>query len=113
MRHGFCDHRFGAALAAAVLAFAVAAAGPAAAVSPCTCRHAGASYDLDACVCIDTPSGARMACCGKVLNNTSWRFTDARCPTARLPAADAPPSPPGDPPNPARRAPALAAAPVD
>lgn len=73
-----------AALGLAVLA---GAGGPADAQAPCTCRAAGASFDLEACTCLATPKGPRVACCGKVLNNTAWRFTDERCPLAAAPAA--------------------------
>lgn len=59
--------------------------GPAAAQSPCTCRAAGTSWQLDACACLDTPDGPRRACYGKVLNNTAWKFTGERCPTALAP----------------------------
>ncbi len=51
----------------------------------CTCRYAGQSYALDTCVCIVTPQGARMACCGMVVNNTSWKFTRNGCPVAAAP----------------------------
>ncbi len=51
----------------------------------CTCRYAGQSYALETCVCIMTPGAARMACCGRVLNNTSWTFTGASCPIAEAP----------------------------
>ena len=73
----------------AILALsALLAAGPSAAQSPCTCRAVGASFDLGACACLNTRAGPRMACCGKVLNNTAWRFTDRLCPSARAPAFD-------------------------
>jgi hypothetical protein len=70
----------------AVLAFSVGSAldGAAWSASECTCRYAGASYDLDSCVCIATPGGAERACCGLVLNNTSWRFTGDSCPAASV-----------------------------
>ena len=48
----------------------------------CTCRYAGQTYAVASCVCIVTPNGARMACCGKVLNNTSWKFMSDICPIA-------------------------------
>lgn len=51
----------------------------------CTCRYAGQSYALNTCVCIVMPDGARMACCGMVLNNTSWTFTRDGCPIASIP----------------------------
>ncbi len=46
----------------------------------CTCRYKGQSYALDSCVCLSTSDGPRMACCGMVLNNTSWKFTKQHCP---------------------------------
>lgn len=46
----------------------------------CTCRYKGQSYALDTCVCLSTSEGPRMACCGLVLNNTSWNFTKKLCP---------------------------------
>lgn len=53
---------------------------------PCTCRAAGgASHPVGAIVCLDTPNGPRLAECGRVLNNTSWTFLSAPCPTARRP----------------------------
>jgi hypothetical protein len=52
----------------------------------CTCRYAGQSYALETCVCIVTPGVARVACCDRVLNNTSWTFTGAHCPVAEAPA---------------------------
>ncbi len=81
---------------AAGLAFGPAALAPgpavaqSAAVAPgtagggidCTCRYGGQSYAQNACVCLMTPNGARLACCGKVLNNSSWKFTRDMCPTA-------------------------------
>ena len=54
--------------------------------SPCTCRGpGGGDYELDTCICINTAAGPQMACCGLVLNNTSWEFTGAPCPTALAP----------------------------
>lgn len=49
----------------------------------CTCRYRGVSYAVSSCVCIDTGEGPRLACCGIVLNNTSWSFTDQACPVTR------------------------------
>jgi len=51
---------------------------------PCTCRAAGVSHPVGAVVCLDTPNGPRLAECGRVLNNTSWTFLTAPCPTALL-----------------------------
>ena len=56
----------------------------------CTCRYGGQSYSLASCVCIETANGGRMACCGKVLNNSSWNFTDAVCPIAPAPKGSPP-----------------------
>jgi len=57
--------------------------------SKCSCRYAGQSYALGACVCIDRPGvGQQYACCGMVLNNTSWQFSDKGCPTAMSEPAD-------------------------
>ncbi len=71
--------------AALVLGLSAAAPGTARGESNCTCRYAGRSYGLETCVCIVTPSGPRMACCGLVLNNTSWTFTNQACPVAIAP----------------------------
>lgn len=76
---------------AACIGFAIVCLGPAesAAETQCTCRYAGQSYALGACVCIDRPgSGQQFACCGMVLNNTSWKFSDKGCPTAMSEPAD-------------------------
>jgi hypothetical protein len=68
-----------------VAAFALAAsvATPALGDPNCTCRYKGQSYALDSCVCLSTPDGPRMACCGMVLNNTSWNFTKKHCPVVK------------------------------
>lgn len=50
----------------------------------CTCRFAGQSFQLKSCACITTSAGPRIACCGMVLNNTSWTFTQKACPLAGL-----------------------------
>ena len=89
MRHVAHSGHFRRALAATLLGFFMANASPGAAQSPCTCRAAGTSFALDACTCLKTPEGPRIACCGKVLNNTAWRFTAQACPTARSPAVGA------------------------
>jgi len=62
----------------------VALSGMAQAGPECTCRFAGQSYQLKSCACITTPAGPRVACCGMVLNNTSWTFTQKACPLAGL-----------------------------
>jgi len=69
----------------ACLGFAIFCLAPAATAAErqCTCRYAGQSYALGACVCIDRPgAGPQYACCSMVLNNTSWKFSDKGCPTA-------------------------------
>ena len=95
---------FGLALLAA--ADALAAEPPA-----CTCRYAGQSYGQGTCVCIITSSGARRACCGKVLNNSSWKFKGETCPVAGVlpPVAETPP--PQDPSTSGRPASAQALSP--
>ena len=78
-------------MAAVILAFTVGTPGAALGEIDCTCRYGGQSYAQDACVCLMTPNGARLACCGKVLNNASWNFTGDMCPTASAPAAEGKP----------------------
>ncbi len=46
---------------------------------PCLCRFDGQSYDQGQCVCLPTSAGPRRACCGKVLNNSSWLFKSGNC----------------------------------
>lgn len=49
----------------------------------CTCRYAGQSFQVNSCVCITTSAvGPQVACCGMVVNNTSWTFTKNACPSA-------------------------------
>lgn len=50
----------------------------------CTCRYKGQDYGLGESICLKGQDGPRMATCGMVLNNTSWRFSDAPCPVSRL-----------------------------
>ena len=55
-----------------------------AAETQCTCRAASQSYAVGTCACLDRPGGGNeLACCGTVLNNTSWQFTGKSCPIAR------------------------------
>jgi len=52
----------------------------------CTCRYAGQSFQVNSCVCITTAAAKpQVACCGMVVNNPSWTFTNNACPTADLP----------------------------
>lgn len=69
----------------ACFCFAIVFANPveSAAETQCTCRAASQSYAEGTCACLDRPgSGSEIACCGKVLNNTSWKFTGKGCPVA-------------------------------
>ncbi len=53
--------------------------GPAAA-DECMCRANGERFELGSVVCLKLPSGDRLARCGKVLNNTSWKMLGDGCP---------------------------------
>lgn len=92
-----------ALLGAAVLAISLGIGGAVAGDAiECRCRYAGENYAEGQCVCIRTPSGGRYACCGKVLNNTSWSFRRGGCPMAEAVVDPAkPPSSTGiiDPPS--------------
>ena len=69
----------------ACFGFAIVCLGPvgSAAEPQCKCRAPGQSYLVGACVCLQRPGGAQeLACCEKVLNNPSWRFTSKDCPVA-------------------------------
>ena len=46
----------------------------------CACRAEGRTFSLGQTTCLRTSEGPRLAQCGMVLNNTSWRFTDRNCP---------------------------------
>ena len=46
----------------------------------CTCRVEGRSVAVGATACLRTAEGPRLAECGMVLNNTSWRVTAKTCP---------------------------------
>ncbi len=48
----------------------------------CNCLYNGERYVVGRCVCMKTPSGPRLACCGQVLNNPSWSFKTGGCPLA-------------------------------
>ena len=74
-----------------ILAFAIDALISAAAADPdCTCRARGRDFVLGQSVCLATPSGARIATCAMVLNNTSWQFTETPCVVSHRPPASAP-----------------------
>jgi hypothetical protein len=46
----------------------------------CVCRAQGRTFAVGESACLRTTSGARLAHCGMVLNNTSWHFTERPCP---------------------------------
>jgi hypothetical protein len=62
------------------------------AAADCTCRAGGRDFDLGASTCLTTPTGARLATCDMVLNNTSWRISGTPCVSAET-------SDPGNPPQ--------------
>jgi hypothetical protein len=89
------------------------AASLATAAADCTCRANGRNYQLGQTACLSTPQGFRLATCGMVLNNTSWRISSDGCvaaeadtSSAQLPPAVARREPPrhgaraDDPPKP-------------
>ena len=69
---------------AVLAALATALSSPAAA--DCTCRALGRDFELGRTVCLSTSQGPRLAICGMVLNNTSWRFSDVPCVVSQTPA---------------------------
>lgn len=46
----------------------------------CFCRAKGRTFAIGESACLATGDGPRLAECGMVLNNTSWRFTARPCP---------------------------------
>jgi hypothetical protein len=48
----------------------------------CTCLYDGKRFELASCACMKTPNGPHIACCGQVLNNSSWTITNRSCPVA-------------------------------
>jgi hypothetical protein len=71
---------------------------PALAGPNCTCRANGTTFEIGQIACITLPSGQRLAQCGMVLNNTSWKILSGSCPTSFLENQDfgAPVSAPAD-----------------
>jgi hypothetical protein len=57
---------------------------PAMAEDVCTCKYKEMNVPEGQTICMQTPNGSRMAKCVKVLNNTSWKFEGATCPSANL-----------------------------
>lgn len=51
----------------------------------CTCRYSGADFDVGSCTCIVISGQLKRACCGRVLNNTSWDFNAGQCPVSDAP----------------------------
>lgn len=56
-----------------------AATGAATKPGSCICRAQGIDHELGTTICLRGPKGPRMAQCVMVLNNTSWKFSDAPC----------------------------------
>jgi hypothetical protein len=50
--------------------------------TPCMCRGNGTFYETGQMACLRTVDGPRLATCGMVLNNTSWKFSDRPCPNS-------------------------------
>ena len=69
---------------AVIVAMAILAH-PALSASDCTCRGNGEKVPEGQTICLKTASGAKLARCERVLNNTSWKILDKDCPTASLP----------------------------
>jgi hypothetical protein len=68
------------ALACVVLWLAIVGLGNTALAEPrCVCRYAGKDYAVGQCVAMSNAAGQRCGCCGFVLNNTSWKFSDGAC----------------------------------
>lgn len=67
------------AICLAAAAVTCTVAGGSAWAAECTCRAGGRDYEIGRTACLSTPQGFRLATCGMVLNNTSWRFTDTPC----------------------------------
>ena len=51
---------------------------------PCICRYQGEDFVLGEEVCMDRTTGSTMARCEMVLNNTSWKFSEAPCPVTNV-----------------------------
>ncbi|MGQ0674864.1 MAG: hypothetical protein ACT4N4_02080 [Rhodospirillales bacterium] len=66
------------------VALAALLSAPGAALADCTCRYSGGKIDLGQTICIVTPQGQRLARCDMAINNPSWTFLDAPCPTAGI-----------------------------
>lgn len=62
--------------------FLVAVSFVPASAKECTCRARNVIAMLGETVCLNTPTGARLAQCVMVLNNPSWSFLEGQCPQA-------------------------------
>ena len=71
-------------LSSIVLAMAILAH-PALSADNCSCRGNGEDIPEGQTICLKTASGAKLARCERVLNNTSWKILGNECPTASLP----------------------------
>jgi hypothetical protein len=56
----------------------------------CTCRYQGQDFGLGDSICLKSADGLRMATCEMVLNNTSWKMSNAPCPVTQWNRHDAP-----------------------
>lgn len=72
-------------LFSAIIVATAILAHPALSAGNCTCRGNGADIPEGQTVCLKTSSGAKLARCERVLNNTSWKILEKDCPTASLP----------------------------
>jgi len=59
---------------------------------PCTCRYKGEDYGIGDSICLGSGSGTRVATCSMVLNNTSWKMSNAPCPQALQIPPETPPT---------------------
>ncbi len=50
----------------------------------CTCRGNGKDIAEGQIVCLNLPSGAVLARCDRVLNNTAWKTIQKGCPLSSL-----------------------------
>jgi len=74
---------------ATAMVFAAGAWADSAQGRDCWCRYSGKAYLEGSCICMRTPSGLRRACCGRVLNNSSWSFKPTGCVMSELDAEPA------------------------
>lgn len=48
----------------------------------CECRYFGNYVPLGSQICMNTPTGAKMAKCEMMQNNPSWQIEEDECPLA-------------------------------